>query len=355
MRLQSMEGWRGLAALFVVIYHVDIAHIFFHQPWLRNGVPILELFFVISGFVLALGFRDRIRDERGFWSFIVRRFGRIWPLHLAMLGLLLLLPLMRMFVGNGGEVWSSNLEAGTLPIHALLLQTWGQGESWTDWNFPAWTLSAEIVAYVVMAVIVLISPNAKMRWLLSIATIIAAGTVFQIELAESPIFNVPTIARCLTGFFVGFLLFDVWQRYPIKTARTAAILEITAVVFAISVLFFRFYGPAYFTYHAAAAFLVYVFAFDRGPISKALTNKPLLWLGSRSFSIYIFHGVVLVWARQIGYFIERVRGEPLWSPVTTVWGENEKYIDLGNAWLNNGLFLAFMIVVLAGAEIMFRT
>src|SRR5262245_34485357 len=95
MRLQSLDGWRGLTALLVVIFHLNVPFSFFQAAWLRNLVPVLEFFFMVSGFVMALGFHNKVYDTQTFWTFIVRRFGRVWPIHLAMLGILLAFEIFR--------------------------------------------------------------------------------------------------------------------------------------------------------------------------------------------------------------------------------------------------------------------
>ena len=46
--------------LMVVLFHAPAAHSLFMQDWFRHMAPILDFFFMLSGFVMALGFRDRI-------------------------------------------------------------------------------------------------------------------------------------------------------------------------------------------------------------------------------------------------------------------------------------------------------
>ena len=100
VQLRALEGWRGVTAMLVVLYHFHAAHTFFFHEWLRYLSPVLEFFFIVSGFVMALGFSEKVKDAPTFWAFIVRRAGRVWPLHLAMLGLLLLIPLVRFLTGS---------------------------------------------------------------------------------------------------------------------------------------------------------------------------------------------------------------------------------------------------------------
>ena len=149
VHLRALEGWRGVTALLVVLFHLYVAHTLFLQEWLRYLAPVLEFFFIISGFVMALGFSEKVKDGPTFWSFVVRRAGRVWPLHLSMLGLLLLIPLLRFILGTPGDIFSGKLSLEALPYQVLLLQTWSPKYA-LSWNHPAWTLTGELFAYLVI-------------------------------------------------------------------------------------------------------------------------------------------------------------------------------------------------------------
>ena len=148
MRLQALDGWRGLACLLVAIHHLQVPHALYDQGWLQNAAPMLELFFIISGFVVSLVFADMVRTPRGAAGFILRMLGRIWPLHMVMLATLVILALLRSaFAEHGGFTDQMTIEA--LGAQVLLIQTWvGVGLSW---NYPAWTLSTELAAYLIFA------------------------------------------------------------------------------------------------------------------------------------------------------------------------------------------------------------
>jgi peptidoglycan/LPS O-acetylase OafA/YrhL len=86
-RLRSLDLLRGLAAIIVLFWH--FSGIFRHQPafqifrpFYTNGQPAVDVFFVISGFILQHVYADRFRSRADLLNFIVRRLARLYPLHL---------------------------------------------------------------------------------------------------------------------------------------------------------------------------------------------------------------------------------------------------------------------------------
>ncbi len=357
MRLQALEGWRGLAAVFVIVFHLYVAHSLFQQEWLRWSAPMLDFFFVLSGFVMALGFRDRIVDAPSFWSFWIRRAGRLWPMHLLMLGLLLLIPLVRVLLGTPGEPFSGKLDVAALPAQVTLTQIWFPGQA-LSWNHPAWTLSAEIPCYLLMTFVCLIARRAVTRWLLSLAFIAVSLIPFlqALDLTAAP-YNVASIPRAALGFFIGFLLYDLWRWTPhpsgVVGAILATVLEIAALAGFVGILIFHFAGPLYLLNHLACAAMVFVFARDQGLLSKLVSTAPFLWLGKVSLSVYMFHGVVTTWLMLVANFIQ-ARVELQFMTVIPVAGIGDLYgIDLPQQWMNDALLAGYLVFVLAAAQVFY--
>src|ERR1700746_4045007 len=87
MRLVALDSLRGLCALMVALLHINsVSHIsessFVRQSWL-----FVDFFFVLSGFVIAFTYLDKIESKAALVEFAIRRFGRVWPLHAAILRL----------------------------------------------------------------------------------------------------------------------------------------------------------------------------------------------------------------------------------------------------------------------------
>ena len=89
-RLASLDWLRGLASLWVLFYHIDITmqkEKYFAAEPLWNlaavGYRGVDLFFVLSGFVMTLTLYGSKKDSRaGTIDFVIRRIFRIFPLYL---------------------------------------------------------------------------------------------------------------------------------------------------------------------------------------------------------------------------------------------------------------------------------
>ncbi|HXE85876.1 MAG TPA: hypothetical protein VN524_03630 [Hyphomicrobiaceae bacterium] len=87
-RLVALDGVRGVLALSVAFFHINIWHGQFEERWLRNLHPVLGFFFVLSGFRLTLLYDRRLKDGKSAVDFVIRRIRRQWSVHLFALGLL---------------------------------------------------------------------------------------------------------------------------------------------------------------------------------------------------------------------------------------------------------------------------
>jgi peptidoglycan/LPS O-acetylase OafA/YrhL len=353
MRLSALDGWRGIACLLVAIYHLNVAHSLYFLPLFQNGAPILELFFVISGFVMALTFGEKIRDGRGAAAYLVRVVARLYPLHWITLAPLVLLASVKALAGaeSGGFYGTMSLDA--LIPQLFNVQTWvGQG---LTWNFPSWTLSGEMAAYLVFAVIMMTFQSRTWRVMAAVLVVIITGAVFASELTPGrEQYNVISLARCFVGFFVGYLLFDVWRLRQVQTPWLATTLEVVTVTALIVSLHARFDGPAYFLNYAVIALLVHVFATGKGLLSRLVAIPPLLWLGKVSFSLYMIHAVIKTYIAEAFYAAERFTDLQFYQWFAYPLGEPVRLITLGSAWANNLMLMGYLAVVFIAAHFMFK-
>jgi peptidoglycan/LPS O-acetylase OafA/YrhL len=352
VHLRALEGWRGVTALLVVLFHFSAVHTLFFHEWLRYLSPVLEFFFIVSGFVMALGFSEKVKNASTFWAFVVRRAGRVWPLHLTTLGLLLLIPLVRFFIGSP-EIFSGSMTLESLPYQILILQTW-----WPDialtWNYPAWTLTGEMFAYLLMALLVLVSTSERMRWVLGLLIIGVAGLFYYDAMLKTVNYNTISVSRAVTGFFVGFLLYHFWRAYPLRSRAIANVMEITTIIAFVGLLIWHPRGIAYFSVHVLFILVVYTYASDLGVVSRILFLPPFQWLGKKSFSMYMFHGVVTTWIMITARAIELRTGIQLTEIVLPPAHDHTRVISLPEQWMNDALTIGYIVIVLIGSAVLFR-
>ena len=86
MRFRALDGFRGLCALLVALYHLPIYnHLLGPQFFLPNAQMLMDFFFVLSGFLICSAYGERLKAWSDVLSFAQARFARLWPLHVAML------------------------------------------------------------------------------------------------------------------------------------------------------------------------------------------------------------------------------------------------------------------------------
>ncbi|HEX6608241.1 MAG TPA: acyltransferase [Chloroflexia bacterium] len=145
--LAALTGLRFFAALHVVLFHFAAPVLASAPEWARNfaaaGLTGVDLFFILSGFVLAYNYLDgRQMRRREFW---VARFARIYPAHLV--GVLLLAPyIIYAYFTVFPAPAAAGKTLGDAGLALTLTQAWVPG-SWSAWNGPAWSLGAEAFFY----------------------------------------------------------------------------------------------------------------------------------------------------------------------------------------------------------------
>jgi peptidoglycan/LPS O-acetylase OafA/YrhL len=139
-RLPALTGMRILAALAVYMSHLGPPH---NAPtvlrtFVESGYVGVTMFFVLSGFVLALNYFENLRrpNIRRIWDYAVARFARIYPLYILILFYIIL---RRHAFGEGITNWWE---------HVLALQAWDPSVAQAyNFNAPAWSVSVEFFLY----------------------------------------------------------------------------------------------------------------------------------------------------------------------------------------------------------------
>ena len=294
--LRALTGMRGIAAWFVVLYHIRLS-IAGLPPFalgiLSKGYLAVDFFFLLSGFVIALSWNDRLRagGPSAVPVFLWRRMARIWPLHVFMLGCALALALLLASVGRHDPV---QFPFTTLPLHVLLLQNWG----FTDrlaWNDPSWSISTEWAAYLVFPLLSWAIDWRRVPLWAALAVIAAALILLHAAMGGAPTLgsDIATygLRRCLIEFAVGSILCALWLRFRDTPARAIAL----ALVIAGTMFALRAAGAAEtLTIPAAFAALLLVLALTSGRRGNPLEHPAIHALGEISYATYLGHFLLFI-------------------------------------------------------------
>jgi len=301
-KLAWIQALRGFAVLFVVLTHAR--YFFLDTPgWpladglLLPGAMGVDLFFVISGFIMVYTTRKLAGTPRDAADFLVRRFARVWPLYAVV-------TVVWLSVAHQGFGWLTNWP----PFRGLLLSLTFQP---VDIEQPlffstalplGWTLNFEMYFYLVFGLCLLLGRG---RWLALagwiVLTVIVIPLVkrdlsfdvmtnFRFSLAYLNLITNPIILEFLAGVAIGWLYLQDW--FALRSRMLARHLVFLALCLAAWACWGRiavFHGPT--QWGAAAALMVLVLALA----SKTIELRPpavLVWLGTISFSLYLTHTTV---------------------------------------------------------------
>jgi peptidoglycan/LPS O-acetylase OafA/YrhL len=149
--LLHLDALRLIASAGIVCLHLsgfaDVG--VWSKQWLTATGPLrlfVDMFFVVSGFVIAFVYFENLDNVSSFKAFMQKRLARLVPLHWATLAICFAIGLMaesRHIAINNGEVY----ELRCLPVNFLLLHSTGLC-SHLSFNGPSWSISAEMCMYV---------------------------------------------------------------------------------------------------------------------------------------------------------------------------------------------------------------
>lgn len=307
----ALDGFRGLLALCVAIYHTIWFSNINSLPFFNNGAVIIDLFFALSGFLMFRLYEDRLETKAQAKTFIKRRFARLYPLHLFMLLIFLAFALARLlahkvgiathevgeilpFTAGAQDGWGSLLSNLTL-THAL-----GIHDSLT-FNPPAWTISAEFFTYFVFVGIMLwVKPKKTIHFIVLAFTALAIYAVLSRLKPSMDITYDYAFFRCVAGFFIGMVAAKTfgWLKPKADRMKEQGSLYFTlleALMLVSSVLFIIYCGGKgqFFVAPFLFAFMV-VFACDGGIFSRFMSAKPFRYLAKISYSTYMTHVIISI-------------------------------------------------------------
>ena len=353
MRFHVLDGWRGVSALLVVLFHIPVLTSISVSPFVRNSFLFVDFFFVLSGFVITYAYDERVTERAGLAGFVVRRFGRLWPLHVFMLGCMIALELLKLLLtgsyGSGSQAPFTGRESIPLILSNLTLLQAARPEPLLSWNTPSWSISAEFWAYLLFALV----RNAFGKYSTAVAALIAlasCGIILGFSTRAMDVVAWLGFFRCLFGFFTGHLLFRFYRSAPLtrwpafRSLRNVTLLEIGGVLAVI--LFVSGAGRTETAVLAPLLFaaVIYVFASEAGMISRLLRTRAFDILGRLSYSVYMIHAVLFLATIGLVHFIEKRGGLHLTagSPEGGDYIDSNPLISFGGEWLM--LFLTILLV-----------
>lgn len=325
-QIDALTSLRGIAAILVVLYHytgsfLPNLSVSQHTSFIIKGYLWVDLFFLLSGFVImhAYGqqFRSRV-DWPSFRSFMFGRIARLYPLHLTILVAFVLLELLRASLTQSGvddlqrEAFEGGKNLPALVEHLLMIQAAGLQDGLT-WNGPAWSIGAEWFAYLVFPVLAsfLFGKGWRAHLLICLVGVLGLAVIADNPRGLNLTYDYGAF-RCLFQFCIGAVLYQVFRRGSMRWLHH----DIAFVVIASITVGLMHIGANDLLLPPAFALLILSLAGNRHRIAAVLSIAPLRMIGVISYSIYMSHMLVLE-AIQLGSRVITGHGFGHWLDAPT--------------------------------------
>ena len=287
-RFVALDSWRGIAALGVAVRHINGPGPLVSGPLHENLSMAVDFFFVLSGFVIAAAYGERLRAGFSTLRFMLLRYGRVWPVHALIVALYVLLEVAYALWGAGplsGRPPFTEVRDPTALVPTMLLLQAFAYPSRELWVAQSWSISVEIGLYFAAALAWRFAGKGTV--LLAALSALAAMLVLDAEMGGRAYY----ILRGVAGFGLGLVGWSLWCRIdgaslPSWLVSALELSALPAVLLAI-----RFQAP-YLVADLLFLGVVILFAFEKGPVSRLFRTVPLVLLGTLSYSLFLVHGFV---------------------------------------------------------------
>lgn len=303
-RLRPLDSLRGIAAIGVAFFwhykHFNYGYFennFAALPlysvfsWFYiYGWNLVDFFFVLSGFIFMHVYSKNIIEHRiSRHDFFILRLSRLYPLHIITLFTVAILQYYRYFSGKGFFQCDIN-DLYHLILNLLFIQG-GFFENGLSFNGPSWSLSCEIVAYILFFYVL---KKFKKPLPVFVLFVFIGLSVLQIK-ANVPIFNASN-AKMLIGFFIGCLTFVLNLHIRKMSRKNRNILFGTILAFTILIglmIYKAGFTKIFGQWDRVMPILVYplliISTLNVFFLNRFFSLKPLTYMGDLSYSIYLLH------------------------------------------------------------------
>jgi peptidoglycan/LPS O-acetylase OafA/YrhL len=285
-RIIELDGIRGAAALAVVVAHYfgEVEH---GTRALTFGWVGVDVFFVLSGFLIGSIILQQHQRPNFFKSFYLRRAARIVPVYAVVC-----LVTLTAAGFTAGHAWSDHpYGAGVYSVFGtnFAMTAWGGGGMWLK---PTWTLDVEEQFYLVLPLLIYFAPR---RWLPAlIVGLWSSALLVRIALAPINEMAALTLLPCradllLSGVGIALVNHECDLSRFVFTLRVGALVALGATFAAVlvwSTSIFSTWGESLVGLWIAALLLAII---NGAPEARHFRSPLLRWCGSVSYALYLVH------------------------------------------------------------------
>jgi len=281
VRFYALDCLRFLAALGVILFHLNATP----GNWMSKLYLCVDLFFVLSGFVLEPVFPTR-RNLQECLKFMIRRYIRLAPMLYSTLIFTLLYQVaivLKNSLSGGVERPDLNLTVASFFCSVMFLQIFSSQSILL--NYPMWSLSTEWIINLLLVFPLSGNSRKKNSWyIFCLGVLIQAINIFN----ALPEF-ISQLSRCLTGIILGVIVREIFESATIPVSKR--ITEIQIFVSLVSIFGVGHANDDVAPLLSTLSFSILIFALARIEKSRPLRIPKSLayWAATLSFGIYAWH------------------------------------------------------------------
>ncbi|MDR1805484.1 MAG: acyltransferase [Clostridium sp.] len=328
-QIQGLNSLRALGVILVLVYHL-------FPTWLPGGFLGVDIFFAFSGYLITALLIQEFRKKHriGLVDFYRRRVRRLVPAMAGMLGVSLSASLL---ISSDFRVGIRRQAAAVLGFVTNYFEISG-GKSYEDSQLPhlfvhTWTLAVEMHFYLIWAAIIalvffclrkqehvraLYHARRVLTWL---AILLAGGSYLVMRIMTRGVADgadpsagyfathahfFPIMLGALTALHFGYRTRHSWEKLAQKSSfRLAcrAVLLVGTVLLGLMSVFLKFSAAATYSWGLISSSVIVCLMIiavrllqEKKPLRE---SKILVWLGTRSFGIYLYHWPLFIIFSQL--------------------------------------------------------
>ncbi|WP_240920399.1 acyltransferase family protein [Metapseudomonas otitidis] len=289
----DVQGLRAIAVLAVLLYHAN-------SNWLPSGYVGVDVFFVISGFIIT-ALLTRHVGKIDLVAFYASRVKRILPAYFVMLGVVTIVSAV-LFLPADFAFFLDSLKSSVLFTSNKFFTDFGSYFAPKADELPllhTWSLAIEMQFYLFFPLLVMCLPaRLRVASFAVLATALFAWAGYRVlgSSGSGGKLYFALLAR-IPEFMVGALVALLMQRrkLPALLATVAGYAGAVLLVAAFLLIDKQYFPGFWAILPCVGAALI--IAAERGLVSAVLATAPMVWVGGISYSLYLWHWPILAFIR----------------------------------------------------------
>jgi peptidoglycan/LPS O-acetylase OafA/YrhL len=314
--MPALTGVRAIACIWVVLCHAGLGFGPDRPAWMSTylvpGFLGVDLFFILSGFILSTVHIDMSLDMREIGRFYLKRIFRVYPLEICMMLCLAANAWRLNKIGNGG--W---YDLHTFLPVVLMIQPYYEHPPIIGWLSTNWSVGIELSCYLTFPILlVALRGRGRLPTLMALVVFLLLEAMCQVVYLEN-YFGRGAVLRGFSGFGLGASVAFAIREGPRFGVRTTTMFGIGCSLAIFGLLMEQCLWPI----PLCMAGLIASLSCGSGPIKRFCEIGVVVWLGEISYSIYLVHSVFMGewgwwWVGKLRWNLPGPAASAAWIAVT---------------------------------------